>query len=43
MLMAYMYVRIYTQQNILFHKLSADHQNDDFEAFSQLSMLLIAA
>ena len=41
MLMAY--VRIYTQQSIFFHKLSPDHQNDDFEAFSRLSMLLIAA
>ena len=41
MLMAY--VRIYTQQSIFFHKLSPDHQNDDFEALSRLSMLLIAA
>ena len=38
MLMAY--VRIYTQQSIFFHKLSSDHQNYDFEAFSRLSMLL---
>ena len=37
------YVRIYTQQSKFFHKLSPDHQNDDFEAFSRLSMLLIAA
>ena len=41
MLMAY--VRIYTQQSIFFHKLSPDHQNDDFEACLRLSMLLIAA
>ena len=37
------YVRIYTQQSIFFHKLSSDHQNDNFEAFSRFSMLLIAA
>ena len=40
MLMAY--VRIYTQQSIFFHKVPSDHQNDNFEAFSWLSMLLIA-
>ena len=27
------YVRIYTQQSIFFHKVSSDHQNDNFEAF----------
>ena len=37
------YVRIYTQQRIFFYKLLSDHQNDDFQAFSRLSMLLIAA
>ena len=36
------YVRIYTQQSIFFHKVSSDHQNDNFEAFSRLSSLLIA-
>ena len=36
------YVRIYTQQSIFFHKVSSDHQNDNFEAFSRLSILLIA-
>ena len=36
------YVRIYTQQSIFFHELSLDHQNYNFEAFSWLSMLLIA-
>ena len=41
MLMAY--VRIYTQQWIFFHKLSSDHQNYNFEAFSRLSILLTAA
>ena len=35
-------VRIYTQQCIFFKKLSSDYQNDNFEAFSRLSMLLIA-
>ena len=37
------YVRIYTQQCIFFYKWSSDHQNDNFETFSRLSMLLIAA
>ena len=37
------YVRIYTQQSIFFHKLSSNHQNDNFEFFSRLSSLLIAA
>ena len=41
--MSMAYVRIYTQQCIFFHKLSSDHQNDNFEAFSRLSILLIAA
>ena len=40
--MSVAYVRIYTQQSIFFHELSLDHQNDNFEAFSRLSMLLIA-
>ena len=40
--MSMAYVRIYTQPCIFFHKLSSDHQNDNFEAFSRLSMLLIA-
>ena len=40
--MSVAYVRIYTQQSIFFHELSLDHQNYNFEAFSQLSMLLIA-
>ena len=40
--MSVAYVRIYTQQSIFFHKLSLDHQNYNFEAFSRLSMLLIA-
>ena len=35
------YVRIYTQQSIFLHKLSSDHQNYNFEAFSRLSILLI--
>ena len=41
--MSMAYVRIYTQQSIFFHKLSSDHKNDNFEAFSRLSSLLIAA
>ena len=41
--MSMAYVRIYTQQSIFFHKVSSDHQNDNFEAFSRLSILLIAA
>ena len=41
--MSMAYVRIYTQQSIFFHKVSSDHQNDNFEAFSRLWMLLIAA
>ena len=40
--MSMAYARIYTQQSIFFHKVSSDHQNDNFEAFSRLSMLLIA-
>ena len=36
------HVRIYTQQSIFFHELSLDHQNYNFEAFSRLSILLIA-
>ena len=40
--MSVAYVRIYTQQSIFFHELSLDHQNYNFEAFSRLSMLLIA-
>ena len=40
--MSMAYVRIYTQQSIFFHKVSSDHQNDNFEAFSRLSILLIA-
>ena len=40
--MSMAYVRIYTQQCIFFHKLSSHHQNDNFEAFSRLSMLVIA-
>ena len=39
--MSVAYVRIYTQQSIFLHKLSSDHQNDNFEAFSRLSILLI--
>ena len=31
-----------TQQSIFFHELSLEHQNYNFEAFSRLSMLLIA-
>ena len=34
MLMAY----VRTQQSIFFHKLSSDHQNDNFEAFSRLNV-----
>ena len=30
--MSMAYVRIYTQQSILFHELSFDHQNYNFEA-----------
>ena len=41
--MSMAYVRIYTQQSIFFHKLSEDHQNDNFKALSRLSILLIAA
>ena len=41
--MSMAYVRIYTQQSIFFHGLSSDHQNNNFEAFSRLSILLIAA
>ena len=41
--MSMAYVRIYTQQSIFFHKVSSDHQNDNFEAFSRLLILLIAA
>ena len=40
--MSVAYVIIYTQQSIFFHELSLDHQNYNFEAFSRLSMLLIA-
>ena len=40
--MSVAYVRIYAQQSIFFHELSLDHQNYNFEAFSRLSMLLIA-
>ena len=29
------YVRRLTKQSIFFHKLSSDHQNDNFEAFSR--------
>ena len=39
--MSVAYVRIYTTKHIL-HELSLDHQNYNFEAFSRLSMLLIA-
>ena len=38
--MSMAYVRIYTQQSIFFHKVSSDHHNDNFEAFSRLSILL---
>ena len=41
--MSMAYVRIYTQQSIFVHKVSSDHENDNFEAFSRLSILLIAA
>ena len=41
--MSIAYVRIYTLQSIFFHKVSSDHQNDNFEAFSRPSILLIAA
>ena len=40
--MSVAYVRIYTQQSIFFHELSLDHQNYNIEAFSRLSVLLIA-
>ena len=40
--MSMAYVRIYTQQSIFFHKVSSDHQSDNFKAFSRLSILLIA-
>ena len=40
--MSVAYVRINTQQSIFFHELSLDHQNYNFEAFSLLSILLIA-